>query len=248
MEDESPEKDEVVDSEDPDGIEGVMEEFMVCLVRAVKDAQKEEKHCYHCSSLDHFIHDCPLSIKNEFPFKPQGGDGTKEGSPGHSDESYHANDTPGGSTQGIEQCAQTPFLNPKPFQQWYGVKNVAKVKINGESCMAFLDNSVQINTIMPSYMKRCSLKVGPIIDRVDGHVACVDLGKAYTWPLGYFIIWVQVEGVQGYNEDQIALAVPDLSNFAAWVPIILGTPTISHVVNVMKAREIAVLVMLWENA
>ena len=57
---ESAKKDEEVDSEDPDSVKGVMEEFMVCLVRAMKDAQKEEKHCHHCSSLDHFICDCPL--------------------------------------------------------------------------------------------------------------------------------------------------------------------------------------------
>ena len=36
------------------------EEFMVCLVRAMKDTQKEEKCCYHCSTLDHFICDYPL--------------------------------------------------------------------------------------------------------------------------------------------------------------------------------------------
>ena len=60
LEEESAKRDEAVDSEDPDGIEGVMEEFMMHLVRAVKDAQKEEKCCYHCNSLDNFIHDCPL--------------------------------------------------------------------------------------------------------------------------------------------------------------------------------------------
>ena len=54
------EEDEEVNNKDPDGIEGITEEFMVCLVRAMKDAQKEEKHCYHCSSLNHFICDCPL--------------------------------------------------------------------------------------------------------------------------------------------------------------------------------------------
>ena len=42
--------------------------------------------------------------------------------------------------------------------------------------------------------------------------------------MGYVIIWVQVDGVQGYNEDQIVLVILDLSNFAAWVPVILGTP------------------------
>ena len=36
------------------------EEFMVWLARAVKDAQMDEKCCYHCSSPEHFIHKCPL--------------------------------------------------------------------------------------------------------------------------------------------------------------------------------------------
>ena len=48
------------ESDDPDGIEGVTEEFMVWLARAVKDAQTDEKHCYHCSSSKHFIRNCPL--------------------------------------------------------------------------------------------------------------------------------------------------------------------------------------------
>ena len=60
LEEESAKKDKEVESKDPDGIDRVTEEFMVHLVRAVKDAQVEEKHCYHCSSLEHFIHNCPL--------------------------------------------------------------------------------------------------------------------------------------------------------------------------------------------
>ena len=60
LEEESAEKDEEVDRKYPNSIDGVMEEFMVHLARAVKDAQVEEKHCYHCSSLEHFIGDCLL--------------------------------------------------------------------------------------------------------------------------------------------------------------------------------------------
>ena len=48
------------ESDDPGGIEGVIEEFMVQLTRAVKDAQADEKCCYHCSSPEHFILNCPL--------------------------------------------------------------------------------------------------------------------------------------------------------------------------------------------
>ena len=121
---------------------------------------------------------------------------------------------------------QSPFLNLDPFQQWYGIENLAKVKINGESCMALLDNGTQVNTTMPRYVKEHSLPVGPITDLMGSKVTCVGLGNAYTRPLGYVVIWVQVDGVWGYDEDQIALVILDFSNFATRVPIILGTPTI----------------------
>ena len=48
------------ESDDPSGIEGVTEEFMVQLARAVKDSQADEKCCYHCNSPEHFICNCPL--------------------------------------------------------------------------------------------------------------------------------------------------------------------------------------------
>ena len=48
------------ESNDLDGIKGVTEDFMVWLARAVKDTQMDEKYCYHCSSSEHFIRNCPL--------------------------------------------------------------------------------------------------------------------------------------------------------------------------------------------
>ena len=89
--------------------------------------------------------------------------------------------------------------------------------------------------------------MGPITDLIGTRVACMGLGNAYTCPLGYIIVRVQVDGVQGYDEDQIALVVPDESKFAEPAPIILRTPTISHIMNVMKEKEIDVLAMPWAN-
>ena len=48
------------ESHDPDEIKGVTENFIVWLARAVKDAEMDEKRCYHCSSPEHFIHNCLL--------------------------------------------------------------------------------------------------------------------------------------------------------------------------------------------
>ena len=92
--------------------------------------------------------------------------------------------------------------------------------------MDLLDNGAQVNTITPRYVSDHSLQVGPITDLMGSRVICVGLGNAYTRPLGYMVIWVQVDRVWGYDEDQIALVILDFSNFVARVPVILGTPTI----------------------
>ena len=60
LEEEDANNDKDPESDDPSRIEGVTMEFMVYLARAVKDAQADEKCCYHCSSLEHFICNCPL--------------------------------------------------------------------------------------------------------------------------------------------------------------------------------------------
>ena len=69
-----------------------------------------------------------------------------------------------------------------------------------------------------------------------------------TQPLGYIVIQVEVDRVQGYDEDPIALVILDLSQVVVQVPVILGTPMISHIVNVIKETEIDALVMPWVNA
>ena len=114
--------------------------------------------------------------------------------------------------------------------------------------MALLDNGAQVNTIMLRYVKEHSLQVGPVTNLMGSKVTCVGLGNTYTRPLGYVVIWAQVDGVWGYDEDQIALVILDFSNFATRVPIILGTPTIGQVIKVMREAEMDALAMPWANA
>ena len=60
LEEEGTGRDEDEGTNDPNGIDGITEEFMVCLARAIKDAQTEEKCYYHCSSPEYVIHNCLL--------------------------------------------------------------------------------------------------------------------------------------------------------------------------------------------
>ena len=59
--------------------------------------------------------------------------------------------------------------------------------------MALLDNGSQINTIMLRYVNDHSLQVGMITNLIGSKVACMGLGNAHTRPLGYVVIWVQVD-------------------------------------------------------
>ena len=59
------------------------------------------------------------------------------------------------------------------------------------------------------FIEAHSLDVGPFSNLADGTLGINGFRGVFFWPLGYVIIRVQVEGVQGYNEDQVALVVPD---------------------------------------
>ena len=82
--------------------------------------------------------------------------------------------------------------------------------------------------------------MGLITDLMGSKVTCVGLGNAYTRLLGYMVIQVQMDGVWGYNEDQIALVTPNFSNLASW--------ELPPVVNVMREAEMDAWAMLWVNA
>ena len=81
LEEEGTRRDEDERSDDPNGIEGVTKEFMVCLVRAIKDAQTEEKHCYHWSSTEHFIYNCLLvkTLRENMQLNQKEGTALKKG-------------------------------------------------------------------------------------------------------------------------------------------------------------------------
>ena len=95
--------------------------------------------------------------------------------------------------------------------------------------MALMDNGAQVNTITPKYVSNHLLQMGPITDLIGCQSHLCGVGQCLHEAIGLcIIIWVQVDRGQGFDEDQIALVMLDLSNFVAHIPVILGTPTISQ--------------------
>ena len=114
LEEEITNKEQCIDSEDSEGIEGITMEFIVCLARGVKDAWQEEKCCYHYSSPDHFIHNCLLvtGSRTGLTFKPERGDSTREGW-GKKGKVTMPKVTQ--DTQGMKMLNADSLLKPDPF-------------------------------------------------------------------------------------------------------------------------------------
>ena len=63
-------------------------------------------------------------------------------------------------------------------------------------------------------------------------------GGLFSQPFGYIIIRVQVGGVRDYDEDQVALVIPDSTIFGSQVLVTVGTLTINQIINMIKESEI----------
>ena len=115
--------------------------------------------------------------------------------------------------------------------------------MDGRRTRVLLDTGARVNSVTPAYVRKHKMKVGSIaaldhsLNPFGRRVPLVGVGgRART--LGYVLIRVQVEGVPGYDEDQVAFVVDDLStSFAIRVLIVLGTPTINRVIATMKESD-----------
>jgi hypothetical protein len=83
---------------------------------------------------------------------------------------------------------------------------------------------------------------------VEGNLKLTGVGNIVTNQiLGYTIFEVQIPGIKTYKEDHIALVVPDDSEFAQRVPIILGTCTTKRVLPHIKESEMDKLEEVWQD-
>ena len=65
-------------------------------------------------------------------------------------------------------------------------------------------------------------------------------------PVGFAMMNVKVPGVEGYDKDQITIVMDD-PGMTEW-PVILGTPTLYRVMEVIKESEISKLAVPWASS
>ena len=86
-----------------------------------------------------------------------------------------------------------------------------------------------------------------LVQGIQGSVPLIrGIGGISVEPVGFILMNMKVPFVQGYDEDQIAIVMDD-PGMSEW-PVILGTPTIYWVMEVIKESEISKLAVPWASS
>ena len=145
---------------------------------------------------------------------------------------------------------RAPYLNPDAFRRVIGPKNLGKALIDDELASCLLDNGAQLNFITPAYAQERGMDImslGYLAEETGGSIPLIrGLGSISVEPIGFVMMNVKVPGVQGYDEDQIAIVMDD-PGMTEW-SVILGTPTLYRVMEVIKESEISKLAVPWASS
>ena len=144
---------------------------------------------------------------------------------------------------------RAPYLNPDAFRRFIGPKNLGKALIDDELVSCLLDNGAQLNFITPAYAQEWGMDIMSLdylAEEIRGSIPLIrGLGGISVEPVGFVMMNVKVPGVEGYDEDQIAIVMDDLG--MTELPVILGTPTLYRVMEVIKESEISKLAVPWAS-
>ena len=141
-------------------------------------------------------------------------------------------------------------MNPDAFCRFIGPKNLGKALIDDELVSCLLDNGAQLNFIMPAYSQERGMDIMSfdyLAQETRGSIPLIrGLGGISVEPIGFVMMNVKVPGVKGYDKDQIAIVMDD-PGMTKW-PVILGTPTLYWVMEVIKESEISKLAVPWASS
>ena len=139
------------------------------------------------------------------------------------------------------------YLNPDPYWWFISPKNLGEALIDEELATCLLDNGDQLNFITPTYAHEQGMNITSLeslAQEIGGKIPPIaGIGGIMVEPEGFIMMNVQIPCVKGYNKDQIAIMMddPGLKDFL----VILGTPTIYRVMEVIKDSEISELAIPW---
>ena len=216
------------------------------MTQAMNHFQREECCCFICRQTGHFMRECPhKDAYCAWQKLPRGRSASRRShpeepiTPSHEEESITVN------ARVVVARNSTSLFVDGPTTNWLGPETVVKLVVEGCEVNALADIGSQVNTVIPKFVTQNGWPVLPLEDLVDHLLHLVGLGGNQTWPLGFVTLDIQVKEITGYDEDIIFLIVPDGSEFSKRVPLVIGTCTLGHMVNMIKESELDMLSPPW---
>ena len=212
--------------------------LQVKMAHAMQAQEMETRRCFTCNQPGHLQRDhWKYEEKNGTgPLQPKRPpqNSSREGKA--KTPSARSNHVPSKSSK----VQRAPYLNPDAFYRFIGPKNLGKALIDDELTTCLLDNGAQLNFITPVYAQEQGMDIMSLdylVQEIGGSIPPIrGIGGISVEPVGFIMMNVKVPCVQGYDEDQIAIVMDD-PGMSEWL-VILGTPTIYWVMEVIKESEI----------
>ena len=127
---------------------------------------------------------------------------------------------------------------------------MGKALIDDELVSCLLDNGAQLNFITPAYAQEQGMDIMSLdylAEEISGAIPLIrGLGGISVELVGFIMMNVKVPGITGYDEDQITIVMDD-PGMTEWL-VILGTPTLYRVMEVIKESEISKLAVPWASS
>ena len=145
---------------------------------------------------------------------------------------------------------RAPYLNLDTFRRFIGPKNLGKALVDDELVTCLLDNGAQLNFITPAYAQERGMDIMSLdylAEEISGAIPHISsIGSISVEPVRFVMMNVKVPGIARYDKDQIAIVMDD-PGMTEWL-VILGTPTIYRVMEVIKESEISKLAVPWASS
>ena len=212
-----------------------------------KPKWKGQYSCYYCGEPGHWRRTCPQRLQRKR--RPPNSRGGSTPSSSYTDSSTTEEDSkPSPSvkrkcTKRAKPSSKPQYYNPDPVARMFGRANEATVEVNRVPTTCLVDTGATVTIINADFCEQLGLEVHSI----DGLVSVSATGGTTIPYLGYTVATLEFPHIPHYSEEVVMLVISDPTNYAARVPLQIGTRVIAAVTETLTPEDIKHLDETWKQ-
>ena len=210
--------------------------------------------CYYCGEPGHWRRTCPKREAKKRRVvrsggKPQSSGGLSQPSTQKEEKSTNTEECSKSASKPIKRTAkkkladQPQYYNPDPRARMFGRANEAKVEVNGVSTTCLVDTGATVTVVSEDFCDQAGLKIHPI----DQLISISATGGTPIPYLGYTVATLEFPHIPNYSEEVVMLVIADTTDYAAGVPLTIGTRVIATVAETLTPEDIKHLDETWKQ-